>query len=49
MTVIFSGTLDSTRFNDVQYFRILGDTVYFNFFDGSEITKKNIKIIGALA
>ena len=45
MTVIFSGTLDSTRFNDVQYFRILGDTVYFNFFDGSEITKKILKLL----
>lgn len=49
MTVVFSGALDSIQLDGVQYFRILGDTVYFNFFDGSEIAKKNIKIIAALA
>lgn len=49
MTVIFRDAFGSAQFEGVKHFQVLDDTTYFDFFDGTETTEKNIEIIEVLA
>ena len=49
MTVIFRDVLGTVQLKGVKHFQILDDTAYFDFFDGAEITEKNIQIVEVLA
>ncbi len=50
MTVIFRDVFGLTvQFEGVKHFQIVDDTTYFDFFDGTETTEKNIEIIKVLA
>ena len=49
MTVIFRDALGSVQLESVKHFQVLDDTTYFDFFDGTETTEKNIQIVEVLA
>lgn len=49
MTVVFRDEVGIVQLKGVKRFIIVDNNGYFDFFDGSETTEKNIEIIEVLA